>query len=114
MISGATAKKARAAVGHLLDDGEAGGDRSGAFGIGGAENGDDGKADGGGDVHSAGIVAEEEVALGEESREIGDASFAGEVDRRTLQFAGDGGGDGEFAGGAEENYVGIGMREQVV
>jgi len=114
MISGTTAKKARAAVGLLLDDGEARGDRSGAEGIGGAENGDDGKADGGGDVHGAGIVAEEEVALGEESGEIGDGSFAGEVDGRTLQFGGDGGGDGEFAGSAEENYVGIGVREQGV
>ena len=116
MIGGAAAEEAGAAVGLLLHDGEAWRDRGGAFGIGGAEYGDDGEADGGGYVHGAGIVAEEEVALREERGEIGDGGFAGEVDGGTLQFGGDGSGDGKFTGSAEEDYVGIGfgMREQGV
>jgi hypothetical protein len=66
MISWAAAKETGAAIGFLLDDGETRSDRGGAVGIGGAEDGDDREADGGGDVHRAGIVAEEEMALGEE------------------------------------------------
>src|SRR5579859_2822925 len=112
MIGGAAAKEARAAVWLLLDDGEARGDRGGAFRIGGTEDGDDREADGGGDVHRAGIVAEEEVTLGEESGEISDGGFAGEIDGVALQFGSDGGRDGEFAGGTEEEDVGIGMSEQ--
>src|SRR6266481_906010 len=103
MIGGAAAKEAGAAVGFLLDDGEARGNRGSAFGIGGTEDGDDREADGGGDVHPAGIVAEEEVALGEQSGEIGDGGFAGEVDGGALQFGGDRGGDGEVAGSGAEN-----------
>ena len=108
MIGGATAKEAGAAVGLLLNDGEAWGDWGCAFGIGGAEDGDDGEADGGGDVHGARIVAEEEVALGEESGKIGDGGFAREIDRGVVHFGGDGGRDGEFAGSAEEDYIGHG------
>jgi hypothetical protein len=65
MIGGAAAKEAGAAVGLLLDDGDARRDRGGAFGIGGTEDRDDRKTDGGGDVHRAGIVSEEEMALGQ-------------------------------------------------
>jgi len=114
MIGGAAAQEAGAAVGLLLNDGEARGDGGGAFGIGGAENGDYWETDGCGDVHGAGIVAEEEVALREERGEIGDGGFAGEVDGGALEFRGDGGGDGEFAGSAEEDYVGVGVRKKNV
>ena len=116
MIGGAAAKEAGAAVGLLLNDGDARSDRGGAIGIGGAEDGDDREADGGGYVHRAGIVAEEEVSLGEQRGEIGDGGFAGEVDGDAPQFGGDGGGDGEFAGRAEEDYIGVGVgtREQGV
>ena len=118
MIGGAAAKEAGAAVGLLLNDGEARRDRGGAVGIGGTEDGDYRKADGGGDVHGAGIVAEEEMALGEKGGEVGDGGFSGEINGSALQFGGDGGGDGEFAGSAEEDYIGIGVgvgaREQGV
>src|SRR5579863_1089447 len=90
MIGGAAAEEAGAAVGLLLDDGEARGDGGRTFGIGGAENGDDWETNGGGYVHGAGVVAEEEVALREERREIGDGGFAGEVDGGALEFGGDG------------------------
>ena len=59
MISWAAAKETGAAIGFLLDDGETRSDRGGAIGIRGTENGDHREADGGGDVHGTGIVAEE-------------------------------------------------------
>ena len=68
MVGGAAAQETGAAVGFLLNDGGAGSNGSGAEGIGGAKDGDDGQADGGGDVHRAGIISEEEMALREESR----------------------------------------------
>lgn len=114
MIGGTAAEEARAAIGLLLDDGKTWRDRGGAFGIGGTEDGDDRKADGGGYVHGAGIVAEEEVALGKKRGEIGDDGFAGEIDRGALQFGGDGGGDWEFARSAEEDDVSVGVGEQRV
>ena len=77
----------------MLDDGDARGDGRGAFGIGGAKDGDDGEADGGGNVHGSGIVAEEKMALGEEAGEFGDGGLAGEIDWSALKFGGDGGGD---------------------
>src|SRR5258707_13700129 len=112
MIGGAAAKEAGAAIGLLLDDGDARRDRGGAIGIGGTEDGDHREADGGGDVHGTGIVGEEEVGLGKEGGEIGDGGFGGEGDGGGLQFGGDRGGDGEFAGSAEENYVGVGVGKQ--
>src|SRR5216684_3378760 len=112
--AGRRAEESRAAVRLLLDDGDARCYRGGAIGIGGTEDGDDREADGSGYVHGAGIVAEEEVALGEESGESGDGGFAGEVDRGALQLGGDGGGDGEFAGSAKEDDVSVGAREQGV
>jgi len=50
---------AGAAVGFHLDDGAAGGDWSGALGVGGAKDSDDREANGGGYVHRAGVVADE-------------------------------------------------------
>jgi hypothetical protein len=114
MIGGAPAEEAGAAVRLLLNDGDARRNRGGAFWICGAKDSDDGKTDGGGDMHSAGIVAEEDVALGQECGEIGDGCFAGEVDGRRLQFGGDCDGDGEFARSAEKNDVGVGVREKGV
>ena len=66
MIGGAATEEAGATVGLLLDEGGSGRDGSCAVRIGGAKDGDDGEADGGGDVHGSRIVAEEEMALREE------------------------------------------------
>src|SRR5882724_679749 len=77
VIGGTAAQEAGAAVGFHLDDGAAGGDWSGALGVGGAKDSDDREANGGGYVHRAGVVADEEMALGEERGEIGDGGFAG-------------------------------------
>src|SRR5260370_28673714 len=114
MIGGTAAKEARAAIGLLLNDGDARRYRGGAFWIGGTEDGNNREADSRGYVHGAGIVAEEEVALGEERGGIGDRGFAGEGDGGAPQFCGDGGGNGEFTGVAEEYDVGVGLGEQGV
>src|SRR5260370_32507793 len=98
MIGGAAAKEAWAAIGLLLDDGDARGDRGGAIGIGGTEDGDHRGADGGGDVHGAGIVAEEEVALGKTGGGSGAGGFGGECVRCSLEFGGLLGGVGGVAG----------------
>ena len=76
----------------------------------GAEHSDNGESDSGGDVHRAGIVAEEDVALGEQGGKIGDGGFSGEVDGRTAKGCGNRRGDWGFGGSAEEDDVGIGMR----
>ena len=114
VIGGAAPEEARAAIGLLLDDGGAKSDRRGAVRIGGAEDGHDGEANGGGDVHGAGIIAEKEMALGEERGEIGDGGFAGEIDGGFCEIGGDGGGDGNFGGSAEKDDVRVAMREESI
>ena len=73
-----------------------------------------GKANGSGDVHGAGIVAEEKMALGEEGGQISDGGFAGEVDGLASHASDDGGGDGEFAGSAEEDDIGVAFGEETI
>src|ERR1700719_426472 len=65
MIGGATAQETRAAVGFFLNDGAAWSDWRGAQRVRGPENRHDWQADRGSHVHSARIVANEEVALRE-------------------------------------------------
>ncbi len=77
MIGGAAAQETWAAVRLFLDDGAARGDRGGALRIGRAEYRDHRQADGGGNVHRAGIVADEEMALREKCGKIGDGGFSG-------------------------------------
>src|SRR5229473_1550457 len=80
MIRWAAPEKARAAVRFFLDDRAARRDRSCGQRIRGPEYGDDGKSDRGSDVHRAGIVADEEMALRQQGGKIGDRSFSGEID----------------------------------
>ena len=61
--------------------------RRGAFGIGGTEDRDYRQADGCGDVHCAGIVSEEQMALREKRGQFGDGGFSCEVDGRMAQFS---------------------------
>src|SRR6266850_108744 len=90
MIRWAPPKKARAAVRFFLDDRVARRDRSRAKRIRGPEYGDDGKSDRGGNVHRAGIVADEEMALREQGGKIGDRRFPGEIDGWLPHPGGDG------------------------
>src|SRR6266436_694303 len=86
MIRWATPEEAGTAVRFFLDDGAVRRDRSGAERIRGPENGDNRKSDGGGDVHRARIVADEEMALRQQCREIGNCSFSSEIDRKSTRL----------------------------
>src|SRR6266850_788283 len=107
MIRWAAPEKARTAVRFFLDDGAARRDRSCAKRIRGSENGDDRKADRGGDVHRAGIVADEEMALRKQGGKIGDRSFSSEVDGRLPHPGGDRIRDGCLGSRSEQDHVGI-------
>jgi hypothetical protein len=63
MIRRAAAEKTRAAVRFFLHDAAARRDGRRAEGIGRSEDSDDGKTYGGGDVHGAGVIADEQMAL---------------------------------------------------
>ena len=89
MIGWAAPEKARTAVRFFLDDRAARRDRSCAQRIRGPEYGDDGKSDPGSDVHRAGIVADEQVALRQQGGKIGDRGFPGEIDSWHPHFGGD-------------------------
>ena len=90
MIDWAAPEKARAAIRFFLDDRAARRDRSCAQRIRGSEYGDDGKSDRGSDVHRAGIVADEEMALRQQGGKIGDFGFPGEIDGGLPHPGGDG------------------------
>ena len=90
MIRWAAPEKTRTAVGFILDNRAARRDWSCAKRIRGSENGDDGKADRSGDMHGAGIVADEKMALRKQGRKIGDRGFSGEVDGWLPHPGGDG------------------------
>ena len=114
MVGWATLEKTGAAIGFLLNDGKTSGDGRSAVGIGGAEDRDSGEANGSSDVHGAGIVTEEKMALGEESGEISNGGFAGEVDGLAGHACDDGAGDGKFARSAEEDDIGVAFGEETI
>src|SRR6266849_419125 len=90
MVGRATAEKAGTAVRFFLNDITAWSHGSSTVWIGGAKHGDHRQTDGGSDVHRSGIVADEEMTLGEQSRQFGDGRFPGEVDGRLTHFGSDG------------------------
>src|SRR5215472_2716442 len=94
MIDWTAAKEAWAAMGLLPHDGIVIGDGSGAVGFGGAEYSDDWQARGGGDVHGARVVADEQMATRKECREIADGGLADEADAGPVDAGGDGFGYG--------------------
>ena len=63
VIRGAAAQKTRTAIRLFLNDAASRRDRSGAEGIRGPKDSDDGEADSRGNVHRARVVANEKVAL---------------------------------------------------
>ena len=68
---------------------------AGAAGFGGAEEADDGLAQGGGGVHGAGVVGDHEVAAAEPLDHFGQGGDAAEID--ALSGRGEGDGGAEFA-----------------
>src|SRR4051794_13161473 len=89
MVDGAFAEEARAAFGMVPDDAREWAGGAGGDVVRGAEDGDGGDAEGGGDVHGPRVIGEEEAAGGGEVDELAEGSGAGEIAR-----AGDLGGDG--------------------
>lgn len=63
MVGGTMAEETGTAVGLLLDESGERRYRRCAIGVSGAEYGDDGQADGGGNVHGPGIISEKQMTL---------------------------------------------------
>src|SRR6266480_3444093 len=97
MVDRTMAKKARAAIRLLLNDGRARSHRSRALRVGRAKHCDDRQAYRGGNVHRPRIIADEEMTLAEQRREIGDRRFLREVDGRSVYFLQDRTGNGAYA-----------------
>ena len=72
----------------------------------GTEQGDDGRADGGGDVHGAAVVTEEDVELREERGELADGKRAVEGDDVGFRVSPDFGDERLFGGAGDEEDLG--------
>src|ERR1700730_3037574 len=83
VVNGATPQKTRTAVRLFLHHGAPRSDRSGAMRIRRTKDRNDRQADGGGDMHSTGIVADKHLALREQRREVGNCRLAHQTNRRT-------------------------------
>ena len=88
---------------------EAGGRRDDwarAHGVGRTEEGEEGHAEGVGEVHAAGVVGDEEAAGAEARGVVGEGGAAREVfDAGGGKTGGDGAGERSVVGGAEEDEV---------
>ncbi len=82
---------------------------SGAAGFGGAEEADDGFAEGSCDVHGAGVVGDEEVAAAEGFDHAGQGGAAGEIDCVRAGGLEDGLGEGLVMGSAEDDEAQAGL-----
>jgi hypothetical protein len=89
MIRRAAPEKARGTVRFFLDDRAARRNWSCAKRIRGSEDSNNRKSDRSSDVHRAGIVADEEVALRQQGGKIGDRGFPGEINGWLPHFGGD-------------------------
>ena len=85
-----------------LEDGVAFAERAPDGGVLGTEQGDDGCANGGGDVHGAAVVAEEDVELGEEGGELADRERPVERDEMGFGVSPDFLDEGLFGGAGDE------------
>src|SRR5437879_6270753 len=92
MVGRATAEKAWTAVRFFLNDVAAWSHGSSTLRVSRAKHGDHRQTDGGSDVHRSGIVADEEMTLGEQSRQFGDGRFRGEVEGGPAHIGSDRGG----------------------
>lgn len=67
------------AFGGVLEDADAVAEGPGLVGVGEAVEGDQGGAEGGGEVHAPAVVAEHDGGKGEDGGEVFHGGFAGEV-----------------------------------
>ena len=114
MIGWTPTQETRAAIGLVLDDRAPWSDGGSAQGIGRTEDGDDGQSNSSRHVHRSGIIAKKEMALGEQSRKIGDVGLPREISRPAVHVGNDGTGDRDFRTGTEEDEVGIVFFQETV
>src|SRR6266849_4987113 len=84
MVDGAPAQEAGTAIGFLLNQSAARSERRRAVRIRGSKNCHNRETDCRGDMHGAGVVADKELAAGEERGKISNRGLANQADRWTL------------------------------
>jgi hypothetical protein len=89
VVDGALAEEAGAAINFFPDDTMAATEWGGEIGVRGAENGDGGHAEGGGEVHRTGIVRRDKVTATELIDEPSDRRLAGSVEARFIEEGGE-------------------------
>src|SRR5258708_33767875 len=114
MINGAAPQETRTAIRPFLHDGAPRSDRSGAVRIRRTEDRDHWQADGGGDMHCAGIVADKQLATREERGEIGNRRLAHQTNRWAFYSSSDHVGNFLFGGCSEENDVRVCLKAEPV
>ena len=114
MVGWAVAEKTRAAIRFLLNDRAAWSHGGCAVGIRGTKHGNHRQAYTGRDVHRPGIVANEKMAVTEQSGEISDRSFLCEIDGGAVQFGSDCACDGRLSSRSEKNNISVTLRLQPV
>src|SRR5258708_16318207 len=114
MINGAAPQETRTAIRPFLYHGAPRSDRSGAMRIRRTEDRDHRQADGGGNMHCAGIVADKQLATREERGEIGNRCLADQTNRRAFYSGGDRVGNLLFGGCSEENDLRVSVKAEAV
>lgn len=76
--------------------------RASAGGVGGAEDGDQGFSEGGGDVHGASVIRDDELGKTDPFDHFGQGRLAGQVEALARELAGDGASERLIGGAAED------------
>src|SRR5713226_10476899 len=105
MIGRTATEKTRTAVRLLLNEAAAWRDGRCSVRIGRAEHRDDRQANCRSNVHRAGIIADEEMALRQEGSQISNRGFPREIDGSPADFGANGRRSPCFGGSSEEDNV---------
>ena len=112
VVDGAFAEETGAAFDRMSNDAREGAGGTGGLIVSGTENSNGGDTEGRADVHSTGIVGEDETAGGEDFDEGGEGGFSGEVDGFDFGVGDSGANlfaDFEFGLGAQDQGSGAGF-----
>ena len=102
-VEGAGFEEAGVAGDFVLGDGDGGAEGTCPSGLGGAEDGDGGFPEEGGEVHGAAVVAENEAGVGEPVGEFKGGGFSRKIGNGGAEGLSDGLAGGAVVGPAEEN-----------
>ena len=102
-VEGAGFEEAGVAGDFVLGDGDGGAEGTCPSGLGGAEDGDGGFAEEGGEVHGAAVVAEDEAGVGEPVGEFKGGGFSRKIGDGGAEGLSDGLAGGAVVRPAEEN-----------